>query len=354
MPGTSGGDAPGGARERPATIEDVASLAGVSRAAVSKVIRDAYGVSDAMRDRVGAAIEELGYRPRVAARAMRGSTYTIGVQLPQLDNGFFTRILSGVVSVLRGSGYQIIVAPMTDGGSGTQALENLADRQVDGIIAVAPGVQQSWLEQLGRRIPLVQVGQHQTPERYDVVTSDDVVGAGLVMDHLLGLGHTRIIHLTTDEKDLMEPGTDPHRVRAKVYVDRMTARGLQPEVLHVDDSDDHVGRTTRSVLERQERPTALFAGHDMLAMEVLRTVSESGLRPEDFAVVGYDDIPLADHPLIGLSTVDQSGHRMGATAAELLLERMGGRTTAVRYQTSPVLRVRRSSASTTDAVSVQA
>ncbi len=168
---------PPGPPTRAATIEDVAQHAGVSKAAVSKVIRDAYGVSDQMRERVTASIAALDYRPRVAARAMRGSTATIGVQLPQVDNEFFTRILTGIVQELNASAYQLIIAPMADPVSGTAALESLYDRQVDGIIAVAPAVPQAWLEGLARRVPLVQVGQHDHPQHYDVVVGDDDAGA---------------------------------------------------------------------------------------------------------------------------------------------------------------------------------
>src|SRR6478609_7375437 len=95
---------------RSATIEDVAAAAGVSRAAVSKVLRNAYGVSESMRERVTAAMIELDYRPRVAARAMRGRTYTIGVELPDFSNQFFTTMLTGAVSALAGTPYQLVIA----------------------------------------------------------------------------------------------------------------------------------------------------------------------------------------------------------------------------------------------------
>ncbi len=329
---------------RVATIEDVAQRAGVSRAAVSKVIREAYGVSDAMRERVNAAIADLGYRPRVAARAMRGSTSTIGVQLPQVDNGFFTRILAGVVRGLHGSGYHMIIAPMVDAVSGTAAIESLFDRQVDGIIAVAPAVPQDWLEDMGQRIPLVQIGQHDTPDHYDVVVGDDDAGARLVMEHLLGIGHTRIAHITNDERLLVEPHTDPHPRRLRVYEDMMRAHGLRPDVIRIQAEVASAYTATRDLLDRDEPPTALFAGHDDLALSALRAAAERNLTPAEFAIVGYDDVPLAEHPLIGLTTVDQSGEEMGAVAAELLLERIGGRTEAQNRLFVPMLRVRRSSA----------
>lgn len=328
---------------RAATIDDVARHAGVSRAAVSKVIRDAYGVSDRMRERVTASIEALGYRPRVAARAMRGSTSTIGVQLPRLDNGFFTRILTGVVDSLGESDYQLIIAPMTDAVSGTTALESLYDRQVDGIIAVAPGIPQAWLEDLGQRVPVVQVGQHDRPRHYDVVLGDDDEGARLVMEHLFAAGHTRIAHVTNDERILVEPRTDPHPRRLRVYEQLMRKRGLDPEVIRIHPAEGDARDAVAGLLDRAVRPTAVFAGHDSLALSALEVVANRGLGAADVAVVGYDDVPIAAHPLVGLTTVDQHGQQMGAAAADLLLERIRGRVTPERRVFTPELRVRATS-----------
>src|SRR4051812_38232308 len=122
-------DSPG----KRATIDDVALAAGVSRAAVSKVIRGAYGVSSAMRERVEAVIDELDYRPLVSARGMRGATFTLGMELPDIANQFFVKILTGANSALDAEPYQLIIAP-TDPlhQEGYRALEALVDRQVDG------------------------------------------------------------------------------------------------------------------------------------------------------------------------------------------------------------------------------
>src|SRR5690349_16399965 len=128
------------------SISDVALAAGVSKGAVSKVIRNAYGVSPAMRERVEAAIEQLGYRPRVAARVMRGASFTIGFEVPHLGNDFFTQVTEGATSKLAGSGYQLIIAPGLGYLSGSAVLDALVDRQVDGIIAIASDVEPAWLE----------------------------------------------------------------------------------------------------------------------------------------------------------------------------------------------------------------
>ena len=168
--------------KRSVTIEDVAAAAGVSRAAVSKVIRDAYGVSPDMRSRVEAAIERLGYRPRVSARGMRGSTYTLGFEIPSIHNHFFPKIITGAMTALAETRYQLIIAPAgPDHDEGPQAIEVLADRQVDGIVAISSKVPPSWLENLARSIPLVMIGRHHASVHYDTLVGDDVLGAGLAV-----------------------------------------------------------------------------------------------------------------------------------------------------------------------------
>ncbi len=183
--------------KRSITIEDVARVAGVSRAAVSKVIRDAYGVSDDMRARVQAAIDELGYRPRAAARAMRGSSYTLGVEIPTIKNHFFTKIITGATGALAGSRYNLIIAPADpDHDGGPQAIELLVDRQVDGILAISPAVAPEWLEDLAQRTPLVMLGRHDirpTTTRSSTTTSR---APGWPSAIFYDLGHRDIVHLT--------------------------------------------------------------------------------------------------------------------------------------------------------------
>ena len=200
------------------TIEDVARAAGVSRAAVSKVIRDAYGVSDEMKAKVEATIEELGYRPRVSARAMRGASYTFGIEIPTIKNPFFTKIISGAASALEGTRYQLIIAPAgPHANRGPQAIQVLADRQVDGILAVSTAVDPAWLEELSQGIPLVMLGRHDDSQNYDTLVNDDVEGARMAVHHLYGLGHRDIVHLTIDPVWENHLATDPHAVRARGY-----------------------------------------------------------------------------------------------------------------------------------------
>ena len=160
---------------RATTINDVARVAGVSRAAVSKVLRDAPGVSPAMRERVTRAIGELGYRPSVHGRAaLRGSSYRMGLEIPHIGARFMIQVVDGAKSALAGTPYQLLVAPAD--GPEYDALEALADGLVDGIIAISNAIDRRWLEELALRVPVVMLGSHDEAQNYDTVMGDDVVG----------------------------------------------------------------------------------------------------------------------------------------------------------------------------------
>lgn len=329
------------------TIEDVARAAGVSRAAVSKVIRDAYGVSDEMKAKVEAAIDELGYRPRVSARAMRGSTYTFGIEIPTIKNPFFTKIISGAAAALEGTRYQLIIAPMgPHHDRGPQAIQVLADRQVDGILAVSTAVDPAWLESLAQQIPLVMLGRHDDSKNYDTLVNDDFEGARLAVQHLYDLGHRDIVHVTVDPVWENHLPTGPHAVRARSYLQTMAELGLanRARVVYLASEEDGAREVVLRILSESDRPTAVFAGHDEIALGVLTAVADMGLTPSQVSVVGYDDTEIAAHPLVSLTSVNQSGTRMGEITVRLLLERIAGRTEPVHEVITPRLMIRTTTA----------
>lgn len=332
----------GAARKRP-SMDDVAAAAGVSKAAVSKVIRNAYGVSPAMREKVEATIESLGYRPSIAARSMRGQSFTVGFEIPQLANEFFTQVMQGAADELAGSGYQLIIAPAVGEVKGAPVLDALVDRQVDGIVAISPEVSPSWLERLGANVPLVLLGRHDDSAHYDTVVSDDALGARLAMEHLFGLGHQHIAHLTVGRPGNVPEELLPHTIRRQTYVDTMATRGFPPAVVTTGPLEPDAYAVCLTLLSAPTPPTAIFAGNDTLAIGALRARVELGLSASDVSIAGYDDIDLASHPIVSLTTVDQFGRKSGATAIRLLLERVrGGRNVAQHERITPELRVRQS------------
>ncbi|MFB4269695.1 LacI family DNA-binding transcriptional regulator [Nonomuraea sp. GTA35] len=335
-------------RRRRVTIADVASHAQVSVTAVSKVINNAYGVSPAMKDKVKTAIQELGYRPQAVARGMRGRTFTIGLVLPHIRNPFFADILDGLTAHLHTTDYQ---AFMIQGGATRKveqrAVDALLSRQVDGIIMVAPLASKARLEDVAQDKPLVVLARHERSPHYDSVYDDDEAGAELVVTHLIQLGHRRIAHITHQDDSLARPADLLHTIRSTTYERVMREHGLADEIAiatsYYNEQGGYDG--TRELLARTPRPTAIFAGADQAALGALAAIHQAGLTvPADISVAGYDNTHLAALPNIALTSIDQDGHEMGRAAGKLLLERIEGRMTPVRFTVTPSLVVRASTA----------
>ncbi|KUL32164.1 LacI family DNA-binding transcriptional regulator [Streptomyces regalis] len=338
------------APQRRVTIVDVARHAQVSTTAVSKVLRNAYGASPEMRAKVRRAIDELGYRPLAAARGLRGQTYTIGVMLPDIRNPFFPEILDGITGHLADTDYQVFLGPggCNDEQAEARVTDAMIDRGMDGIILIAPVSSRARLEHIASAVPAVVVGRHGHSAVYDTVTDDDMAGASLVVGHLAGLGHRRIAHIEHRETDATRRAEMPNAQRADGYRRAMQAIGLAEEIDVVSTSYTQQGgyEGARQLLARPRRPTAVFAGADIVAMGVLEAVAEAGLSvPGDISVAGYDNTTFASFGPISLTSVDQAGHDIGGNAARLLLERIADRQkTSVQVKLSPMLVPRRTTA----------
>ncbi|WP_081952485.1 LacI family DNA-binding transcriptional regulator [Kitasatospora phosalacinea] len=331
------------------TITDVARHAGVSTAAVSKVLRNAYGVSPAMQERVRAAMAELNYRPHAAARGMRGRTYTVGVLLDSLRNTFFADVLDGVQEQLRGSDYTVLIGAAGFGAAEqSRTVQSMVDRQMDGLILVAPGTGRAEVLTTAETTPTVVIGHHDAAAVHDSVVDADDQGAALVVDHLVELGHRRIALLAAPGLKGSGWRLTPEVVLAKGYTAAMERHGLEAHarVLAVPYSEEGGYEAGRRLLNAVDRPTAIMAGADVAALGVYRAAYELGLDiPRDLSLVGYNDTAIAALAPIRLTSVDQAGSTMGATAARMLLERVEGRRAqAMRTTMTPRLVVRSSTA----------
>jgi LacI family transcriptional regulator len=327
------------------TMHEVAAHAGVSISAVSKVLRGASGVSPAMRDKVTATIDELGYRPHAGARTMRGSSYTIGVMLPQLSSPFHPEVADGVSDELEATPYQeIIITAGATPQRQIRSVEALLDRHVDGLVLIAPIMDTDWLEGLGARVPTVVVARHGGGSTFDSVVDDDFMGARLMVDHLVELGHRSIAHTSEPSGGLEHGSVLSQTARRHGYEAAMRRHGLTPEVVVSGYSAKGGYMGAMELIKRASPPTAIFAGADIAAFGALRAIEELGLRvPEDITLTGYDNIFAASLGRVALTTVDQSGHTTGSVSARLLLERIRGRSTPIHYVVVPRLMVRRTS-----------
>ena len=334
----------GTAPSRRTTIEDVARHAQVSRAAVSKVLRNAYGVSDDMRERVNRSIDALQYRPLISARGMRGRTFTLGVAINDPANGFITEVLNGAASAVEGTQFQMILSVLDDQfGSSYRAVESLYDRQVDGILAVSPLAEPEWLEGMARKVPLVQLGVHDRSAHHDTIVGNDVEGTRLMMRHLMDLGHTRITHVTHTDPSWISNPNRPHVMRELEYRRIMTQAGLAEEIDVIpamfEDHATYLEMRTR--FAHGFRPTAVLAGNDDAALGVMRAAAEFP-DLDRLSISGYDDSHFGGHPRVGLTTINQDGRQMGRRAVQMLFERIEGRSES-RYVEVPVRLVTRTS-----------
>lgn len=331
-----------------ATIRTVAADAGVSVAAVSKVLRDAYGVSDALRAKVTASIDKLGYRPNAAARAMRGHTYRVGILLIAITNPFLPEVIDGILETLRAASYHgMIGIGLSRTEIEASLIESMIDSRMDGLILVAPEMTTAVLSHYARQIPVVAIAQHDpTATDFDTINSDDQLGATIAVRELIARGHRDIGMLMPDPSATQVHGVMHQREIG--YRKAMAEAGLGDRarvniVPHRLPADAPNGREAaiRAVLTAPNRPSALFCWSDLVGVDVVNVARGLGLRvPEDLAIIGYDNSRVAALPLIGLASIDQEGRRMGALAAQTLLGRIDGRTTAEHLAVPPHLVLR--------------
>lgn len=340
---------PAGGSKR-VTITDVARSAGVSTSAVSKVLRNAYGVSPAMRERVSAAIAELGYRPHAAARGMRGRTYTIGVLLASIRNAFYADLVDGMNGALRDTEYALFMGSSgsSEAEDQTKLIHAMVDRQMDGLILIAPSVSRTEVVGIAADVPTVVLGHHDPSPAYDSVVNQDGAGVDLVVDHLVELGHRDIALVTHPPMRASQWRQRPEDNLRAAYAQAMDRHGLAglARVVNSGYSDEGGYRGAMELLTSRRPPTAIFAGADVAATGVFRAAAELGLRiPEDLSLAGYNNTSVAALAPVSLTSVDQAGAMMGATAARLLVERMEGRRDrAVVMASTPHLVVRSTTA----------
>lgn len=312
-------------RARPPAMSDVAAVAGVSHQTVSRVLNGHPSVRPETRQRVVEAIAQLGYRRNTAARALvTRRSGTIGVVTSGSALFGPTSTLIALEGAAREAGMFVSMATLArwEGDGMHQVLEHFLGQGVEGIVVVAThdGAVDA-VRDFGPPIPVIMVGPGETPEgQPGSVAVDQYRGARLAVGHLLGLGHTDVVHLA-GPMDWFDA-----RARVAGWRDELAAAGITaPDPIPGDWSADR-GYQAGTELAAGELPTAVFAANDQLALGLLRAFAEHGVRvPDDVSVVGFDDVAGSAHFFPPLTTVRQEFALLGRRCMAVLLEALEGR-----------------------------
>lgn len=318
--------------KRPTQL-DVARLAGVSRATVSYVVNGLTDgkapISPETRRRVERAIADLGYEPDAGARALRsGSSQTIGLILPDLRNPHFWENAEGVEEEARAAGYRLLFSSMDlNAEYGTELFRDLSGRRIDGLILTGCLVDQSPMSQqilarsVKRGLPIVEISDRPLQDiRIDCVIADYQAATADAMAHLLALGHRRIgMVYGVATAELGMDRLQPYHAALQEAGSPIDSALLIECGPSVEDSY----QASQQLLALPDRPTAILAINDLLAIGVLRAAADCGLHvPVDLSLVGFDDILLAKYLTPRLTTGAKDAVRMGREALRLILARL--------------------------------
>jgi LacI family transcriptional regulator len=303
------------------TIRQVADLAGVSTATVSRVINGRAEVSERSRKAVMRVVREYGYSTNRTARALSaGHTGLVGVTLPVLHHSYFSVILDGVAEALYEHDMRMVLCPTHhEHDREVTLLERLMQGTTDGAVLILPEESSEELSALHEHgYNFVIVDPHRPPdERVPTASAAHSSGASEAVEHLLGLGHRRIAAITGPR------GWIATEERLRGYRAALAATGVMPDPqleIESDFSVDGGRRAARELLELPNPPTALFAFNDMLAIGAMQAARGRGMRvPEDLSVVGFDDTFEASIVTPPLTTVRQPLAEMGRMAVALLV-----------------------------------
>lgn len=309
------------------TLNDVATCAGVSYQTVSRVINDSTLVSRAVRARVREAMHELDYLPSAAARNLAGGrSMLLAVLISDVYNPFWGAILRGIEDVAYDGGYSMITCNIGiyDGEREATYVRVLREHRVAGVIIAGTTLAQTDRQLLAQPdMEVVSVDERRVG--MDSVLLDNVAAADLAVEHLLHIGHRRIGLITGPTVSASGRGrlVGYRRAlrRAGIPLDR-SLQAINPF------SQEAAAESTRRMLSRADRPSALIAASNDLTIGAMRAAASSGLRiPDDVALVGFDELTWTSALLSPITTVAQPGRALGNTACRLLLERLGGRYT---------------------------
>jgi LacI family transcriptional regulator len=306
------------------TIADVAKVAGVSKATVSRVLSGNYEyMKPATRKRVESAIEKLGYRPSSVARSLTSNrTHTTALLVSDVGNPFYADVIHGVEDKAFKENYDVFLCNTNyDLERGLAFIRSLIDKRVDGVLIMSSSMSDLWLAELSRsNVPAVVLDWEVKAGGANVSTIgvDYAVGIEAAVDHLVALGHRHFAHVSGP----LELQTA--RDRRNAFWTALAKHGIPVEAAPVIEGTLRIegGRAAvAQLLRMQPRPTAVFAANDLTALGIIAAARAHGLHvPQDLSVVGLDDVWLAEQTDPPLTTVSLPRYEIGQLAMQLLFD----------------------------------
>jgi len=300
------------------TIKDVAREAGVSVATVSRVLNGSGPVSVPTGDRIREVAGRLRYVPHGGARSLiTRKTNTLGVLLPDLTGEFFSEVIRGMDATARHHGFHLLLSRSHADRHGIETAMRAMRGRVDGVVAMSPDLDADSMRNFPPMLPVVVLCSAPRGDGADSLTIDNYTGSKAMVTHLIALGHTRIAIIRG------APRNYDAAERIRGYRLALHQAGITPDPLLAPEGGfTEAGGYSAGLelLKLKVRPTAIFAANDSMAIGALSALRESGVRiPEDIAVAGFDDIPLARYMNPPLSTVRVPTYDLGTRAVEILL-----------------------------------
>jgi DNA-binding LacI/PurR family transcriptional regulator len=310
-----------------ASIKDVALRAGVSVKTVSNVVNGFQFVSDQTRAKVQAALDELDYRPNLSARLLRGGrTGIVALAVPEISSPYFAELAAQFVQHAKGHGWTVLIDE-TQGAKESErlVLDGIKSHLVDGLIVSPLALTAKEIEARRDRTPLVLLGERLAHSPVDHVSIDNVAGARAATEHLAALGRTRIAAIGSQPH--VSGGTAALRLRGYRAALKAARLPYDPQLVvparSYHRADGYAAMTT--LLDRPQRPDAVFCFNDLLAIGALRALHEHGCRvPDDVALIGFDGIEDAEFHTPSLSTIIADRAEIARLALAFLERRITG------------------------------
>jgi LacI family transcriptional regulator len=329
------------ANGRRPTMKQVAALAGVGLATVSRVVNGGPSVRPDLAARVHEAVELLGYRHNQTASSLRRAdrlSASIGLIFEDVANPFFSAVHRGVEDVARQRGVLTFAGSSDERPDRERELaESFSARRVDGLIIAPAATDHSYLQRdRAAGVALVFVDRPASFVDTDVVLTDNAGGARVAVSHLIDHGHRRIAFL--GDRDTLHTTTE----RLRGYRDALARHGIREEAALIRGVHDRPYQLTRELLLADDPPTALFTSQNLITIDAVRAIHDLRLQRE-VALVGFDDVALADVVEPGLTVIAQDPTALGRSAAELLFSRLDGYTGPSRRVVHPTTLIPRGS-----------